>query len=118
MSIFDKILKEDVLPDRVISLGDFGCAISHSWRQRIPTVNKRVIKGHNENTCQKQQQYFNKRLCGARVVTKNAYGILKGRWHILHKKTECRLFNIGYVIMACITLHNLCIELADPCQPR
>ena len=33
-------------------------------------------------------------------------------------KTECRLFNLCYVIMACIALHKLCIELADPCQPR
>ena len=34
------------------------------------------------------------------------------------QKTECRLFNRRYVIMACIALHNLCIELAGPCQPR
>ena len=59
-----------------------------------------------------------KRLCGASVVTESAYGILKGRWQILYKKIECRLFDLHYVTMACIALHNLCIELADPCQPR
>ena len=53
----------------------------------------------------------------SRVVTKNAYGILKGRRCILYKRTECHLFYLGYVIMDCIALHNLCIELADPCQP-
>ena len=36
----------------------------------------------------------------------------------MYKKTECRLFYLCYVIMAYIALHNLCIELADPCQPR
>lgn len=59
-----------------------------------------------------------KRLCGARVVTESAYGILRGRWQILYKKIKCRLFDLHYVTMACIALHNLCIELADPCQPR
>ena len=34
------------------------------------------------------------------------------------KKTECRMRNIKYIIMACILLHNLCIDLNDPCQPR
>ena len=30
-SVFHKILKGDVLPDRVISLGDFGYVRSHSF---------------------------------------------------------------------------------------
>ena len=77
-----------------------------------------LIKGYNGNTRDKQQRYFNKRLRGARVATENAYGILKGRWYILYKKTECRLFYLRYAIMAYMALHNLCIELADPCQPR
>ena len=63
-------------------------------------------------------KYFNKQLRGARVVTEHAYGMLKGRWRILYKKTECRMRNVKYIIMACILLHNLCIELSDPCQPR
>ena len=57
-----------------------------------------------------------KRLCSARVVSEHAYEMLKGRWRILYKKTECKLANIQHVIMACITLHN--ISKADPCKPR
>ena len=79
---------------------------------------KYATTANNENTRDKQQRYFNKRLCGARVFTENAHGIPKGRWRILYKKTECRLFNLRYVIMACIALYNLYIGLADPCQPR
>ena len=117
-SIFHKILKGDILLDRVISLGDFGYVPLVTVGDSAFPQFSWLIKGYNENTRDKQQRYFNKRLCGARVVTENAYGILKGRWCILYKKTECRLFYLRYVIMACIALHNLCIELADPCQPR
>ena len=52
------------------------------------------------------------------MVTENAYGMLKGRWRILYKKTECKMHNLKYIIMASIMLHNLCIELDDPCKPR
>ena len=64
-----------------------------------------------------QQKYFNKKLCFARVVTENAYGMLKGRWRILYKQTECRMYNLKYVIMSCIMLHNLCISVNDTCEP-
>ena len=116
--IFHKILKGHVLPDRVFSLGDFGYVpLVTVGGSAFPQFSW-LIKKYNENMRDKHQRYFNKKLCGARVVTKNAFGILKGRWRILNKKTECRLFNLCYVIMASIALHNLCIELADPCQPR
>ena len=46
----------------------------------------------------------------ARVMTENAYGMLKGRWRVLYKKTEIRNFNLRYAFMACIILHNLCVE--------
>ena len=117
-SIFHKILKGDVLPESVVILGDFRyLPLVIVGDSAFPQFSY-LIKGYNENARDKKQRYFNKRLCGARVVTKNAYGILKERWCILYKKTECRLFNLRYVIMACISLLYLCIELADPCQPR
>ena len=42
----------------------------------------------------KEEKDFLKKSFGARVVTKNAYGKLEGRWKILFKPTECRLFNV------------------------
>ena len=71
-----------------------------------------------ENTRDNQKRYFDKRLRWPRVVTGNAYGMLKERWHILFKTTEFQLFNLRYILMACIALLNLCIEISDPCQPR
>ena len=48
-----------------------------------------LLVGHNENTTDQQQRYFDKKLCCAIVVTKNAYKMLKDHWRILHKKAEC-----------------------------
>ena len=65
-----------------------------------------------------KKRFFNTKLCGARVVTENAYGMLKGRWRIIYKKCEAKLYNIKYVVMVCVLLHNLCIARNDPCNLR
>ena len=54
----------------------------------------------------------------ARVVTENCYGMLKIHWRILYKKAESKVFNLKYVIMACMMLHDFCIAIHDPCNPR
>ena len=77
-----------------------------------------LLKAYDDRTNDPQQRFFNKCLRSARVVCENAYGMLKGRWRVLCKKTEVRNFNLKYVVMACIMLHNLCIERNDPCEPR
>ena len=116
-SIYSDIINGLVIPDRKMALGNFG---------EIPLVTigdgafprfSWHIKSYNENTTDKQQKYFNKWLCGARVVTENAYGMFKGRWRILFRHTECRLFNLIYIIMACIALYSLCISVSDSCKP-
>ena len=117
-SFYDEILNGNCLPDRKIALGDYGdiplVTIGDSAFPRFSWL----IKCYNENTRNPQQRYFNKSLCSARVVSENNYGMLKGRWRFLYKKTECHPENLKYIIMACIALHNLCIAENDPCQPR
>ena len=54
----------------------------------------------------------------ARVVTENCYRMLKRRWRILYKKAESKVFNLKYIVMACVVLHNFCITKHDPCNPR
>ena len=116
--MYHRILNGDVLPNRAMYLDGSGeiplVTVGDSALPRHPWL----LKCYNEETRDPQQRYFNKKLCSARVVTENAYGMLKGRWRILYKKTECRMFNLKYIIMAAIMLHNLCISYNDPCEPR
>ena len=106
-SLFKDIVSGDAIPDQQLELGDFG-TWQFAW----------LLKAYDDRTNDPQQCFFNKCLHSARVVCENAYGILKGRWRILFKKTEVRNFKLKYVVMACIMLHNLCIERNDPCEPR
>ena len=113
-AIYQKKFTGHTVPDRVINLGENGkiplvtvgdtAFPKHAW----------LIKVFREDTSDRREKYFNKKLCSARIVCENAYGMLKGRFHILYKKTECRLFNLKYIVMASVMLHNLCIDVNDP----
>ena len=101
-SRYNEIIGGSVIPDRKFGRGNFG---------KIPLVTISdtaflrflwLLKSNNEKTTDKQQKYFNKNFFGARVITENAYGMLKGRWRILLKRTEFRLFNLRYITTECL----------------
>lgn len=117
-SIFKDIVNGDAIPDRQVELGDFGSIPLVTVGDNAFPKFAWLLKAYDDRTTDPQQRFFNKKMRGARVVCENAYGMLKGRWRILYKKTEMRNFNLKYVVMACIMLHNLCIERKDPCEPR
>ena len=47
------------------------------------------------------------------MVTECAYGMLKGRWRVLSRKAENKKETVRGVTLACIVLHNICIEKGD-----
>ena len=117
--LFKQILNRQGLPDKTVDLGDeYGkiplVAIgdlafpSFSW----------LLKNFNCNTNDERERYYDIKMNSARVVTVNCYGMLKSHWRILYKKAESKVFNVKYVIMACMMLHNFCIAKHDPCIPR
>ena len=75
-------------------------------------------KNLNCNTNDEREGYYSIKMNSARVVTENCYGMLKSRWRILYKKKESKVFNLKYIIMACVMLHNFCIAKHDPCNLR
>ena len=96
--LYETIISGNIIPDKGITLGDF---------ENIPLVTTGdtafpkhawLLKDYNELTRYPKQRYLNKKLCSARVVTENAYDMLKRRFRILYKKTECRLKNQKYVM--------------------
>ena len=60
-----------------------------------------------------QQRNFNYRLSRARMVTEGAYGQLKGRWRVLLRKCESARDQVRTTTLACLVLHNVCIDQGD-----
>ena len=56
---------------------------------------------------------FNKKFSGMRVIVERAFGILKGRWRILNETNYQTIDKIPNVTMACVILHNFCIQEKD-----
>ena len=78
-TLFQEITLRNIIPNKGINLGDAGeitlVMIGDSAFPRLEWL----IKGFNENTRNQKERCFNKKLCSARVVSENAYGMLKGR---------------------------------------
>ena len=67
------------------------------------------------DTASAQDRIFNKRHSRARRTIENAFGRLKGRWRrLLKDKFECKLEDVGSVVLAACALHNLCERTRDP----
>lgn len=47
------------------------------------------------------------------MVTEGAYGQLKGRWTVLLYKCESTPEELKIATLACIVLHNICLEHGD-----
>lgn len=73
-----------------------------------------IMKPYTFSTLQPQEKNFNYRLSRARMVTECAYGQLKGRFRILFRKCECNEQTMKAVTLACVILHNICIEHDEP----
>ena len=47
-----------------------------------------------------------------------AFNEIKGRWQIILKKIEARMYSMKCIIMTTVVLHNICTHFNDPCGPR
>ena len=72
-----------------------------------------LIKPFPEGTRDPEEKTFNKELSTARVTVERAFGILKGRWRVLQKRLDSSLKFAIKTTIACIVLHNFCIQAND-----
>ena len=47
------------------------------------------------------------------MIVEGAYGQLKGRWSLLLRKSEENLYQTKLATLACMVLHNMCLENND-----
>ncbi len=77
------------------------------------SLSKWMMKPYGDAVLSEKQKYFNYRLSRARMVTEGAYGQLKGRWRILLRKCDSANEEVRRCALACVVLHNVCIEKGD-----
>ena len=116
--LFADIQQGRIFPSSVLRTREYGDTLFTTVGDSAFPRYTWLMKPYSESTRDPRKRYLKKRLWSARIVSEHAYDMLKGRWRILYKKTECKLKNIRQVIMACIALHNICIARDDPCSPR
>ena len=75
----------------------------HTWLQ----------KPYSHGFLTEEENYFNYRLSRGRIVIECAYGEYKGRWRITHRKQECTPTVLARIGLACVVLHNICIDMVD-----
>jgi len=67
-----------------------------------------ILKQYSNNLTPTERR-FNRKLCSARVVVEQGFGLLKSRWRILFKKNEQNLSNVARTVTAAVVLHNFCL---------
>ena len=73
-----------------------------------------IIKPYGDGEPTEKQKYFNYRLSRSRMVVESAFGQLKSRWRVLYKKCESSKETVKLYALACVILHNICIEKGEP----
>ena len=72
-----------------------------------------LMKPHGDAVLSDEKRYFNFRHSRARLVTEGAFGRLKSRFRVLFRKCESNKETVKLFGLACVVLHNLCIERGD-----
>ena len=70
-----------------------------------------LMKPYTNPVLSKEQVHFNYRQSQARMVVERAYGQLKRRWWVLMQKNESHKKTVKRMTLACIGLHNICIDI-------
>jgi len=60
------------------------------------------------------RKLYNRVLSSARAVVEQAFGLLKGRWRVLHDVVSAESELVPSIVEACVSLHNFLVERDDP----
>lgn len=74
---------------------------------------KNLMRAYPKKKLTESRRIFNYRLCRARRVVENAFGILATRWRVYKRPIECKVELADKVVKATCVLHNYFIENSD-----
>jgi len=82
------------------------------------SLRKDFLKPYSVKQLTRERKIFNYRLCRARRIIENVFGILVARFGIFKTHINIKLDNIKDAVMASCALHNfLCRTSPDTCAP-
>ena len=111
--LWKDITENDVIPSISKTISDVEVGPLIAADSAFPCTTW-IMKPYTCATLTPEERNFNYRLSRARMVTECAYGQLKGRFRVLYRKCECNEQTMKPITLACIVLHNLCIEYNEP----
>ena len=111
-ALWEKLKGDDFIPDIGHKVADITIRPLVIGDSTFP-FQPWLLKPYTNAILTEKQRYFNYRLSRARMVTEGAYGQLKGRWSVLLRKNESEPFQVKTTTLACMVLHNVCIEKGD-----
>ena len=72
-----------------------------------------MCKPFGDAVLTEKKRYLNYRLCHARMVSEDAFGKLKSRFKVLHRKCESSKESVKAMGLAAVVLHNICLDMGD-----
>ena len=69
-----------------------------------------MMKPYGDAVPTPRKRYFNYRGSRGHLVTEGAFGRLKSRFRVLHRKCESNKNTVKAMDLACVVLHNMCVE--------
>ncbi|XP_019856419.1 PREDICTED: protein ALP1-like [Amphimedon queenslandica] len=106
-SRLNELLKNEVIPPCWQRICDEDIPIFIIGDPAYPSM-PYLMKEYAGGGMNRQEQYFDFRLCSTRNVTECAFGRLKARFACLKHAMNINLDDIPFIIYACFVVHNYC----------
>ena len=110
--VWEKLNEHNFIPDIAHKVADVNIAPLIIGDSAFP-FKPWLLKPYTNAVPTEKHRYFNYGLSRAKMVTAEAYGQLKGRWRVLLRKNESEPSQVKTATLACMVLHNICIEKGD-----
>jgi len=75
-----------------------------------------LLKPYLSEQLNDARRMYNRALSPALAVKEQAFGLLKGRWRVLHDVVSSETELVPSIVEACVSLHNDLVERDDPCE--